>query len=324
MDVKPIPVSIITGFLGSGKTTLLNQIIAKYSNKRIVIIENEFGEINVDKELISNIAKGDVFELTNGCICCSIQNELETTLNSLILSNTHYDHLIIETTGIADPGDIIKIFLSGKRVQRYFTLDSVICVVDALYFNEQYEKNIEVERQLAHSNIILLNKIDLIKKELLEELSFRLSMNGDNKVFPVIKCDIQEIEVLDKFFFSKESINQDIVNYKHVKPYFGIRNKHHIKSALFSFERNFKSKLFEFWLEQFLHVNNDLILRVKGIISIPESDKKIIVQAVKESITIYEGEYWGEEPRMSQLIFIGSQIKESDIQEALEVLLDVK
>lgn len=316
--MKKIPVCIITGFLGSGKTSLLNNIIKKNSSKKIVIIENEFGEKNIDKDLITTSAGNSVYELTNGCICCSIKNELGTTLNSLILSQKPYDLLIIETTGIADPGDIVKTFIAGERVQRYFELDTVICVVDAKNYNSQKKENPEVDKQMLFANSILINKADLVDKNKLVALRNELKAEYEGNIFTVQHAGIDELDLIGQKHFSPDFIKKEVTTFKNLQ--LNLPHKHNISSILIRLDGSFKTALFSLWIEQFLQLNSS-IYRMKGIISVDDSDNKIVVQAVKEVIDIYEAEPWDKGQRECSLIFIGKDINREDISEALQNLL---
>ena len=153
-----IPVGIITGFLGAGKTTLLNNLIREYPDKRFAIIENEFGEIGIDSELVLNLDNSHIRELANGCICCSLNDDLAGLVLDLLRTGPPFDHLLIETTGIADPSSVVQPFFSDPDIRSSFTIDGVICLVDALHFNHFSDQQEEVFRQVAMADLILLNK----------------------------------------------------------------------------------------------------------------------------------------------------------------------
>lgn len=319
--MKRIPVTIITGFLGSGKTTLLNSILKKYSDKKIVVIENEIGATNIDSKLLQNVSKGQVFEMTNGCICCSIQSELGVALNSIILSKTDCDQLIIETTGIADPGDIIKTFFAGERVMKYFELDSVICVLDALQFSSQLEEFPEVDKQLNFSDIVLINKVDLVSPDIVREIRKNAENRMIKNIFELTFSDISNVDILGRFSFSTEKIVQEVINYQTANLNLVGKNKHSISSELFSYDRSFKSSLLYFWLEQFMHLNKNKVYRIKGIVRVIDSEKRIIIHAVKDVINFFESEDLETSNNISKLVFIGKKVERVEIDEALRSLL---
>src|SRR6187402_984934 len=154
-----IPVTILTGFLGAGKTTLLNHLIKEYPEKKLAVIENEFGEINIDSELIVSSADNNIFELSNGCICCVLNDDLVNLLYELLESKKVFNHLIIETTGMADPGAVALNFISDFGIQQKYRLDAVVALADAINLKSQLAETEEAAKQLAIADFILLNKI---------------------------------------------------------------------------------------------------------------------------------------------------------------------
>ena len=327
MGNKKIPVTILTGFLGAGKTTLLNNLINKYKNKRFAIIENEFGTINIDRKLIAQTQGSTIYELSNGCICCSLNKELGTTLNSLILSYTSYDHLIIESTGIADPGEIVQTFLAGQRVQRYFELDSLICVVDAINVLQQLNENEETRKQAALADTLLLNKsegidpqnTDLIKKEL-------KAINPDARVFSTSFSTIDQFQLLDVFAFSPQKLEKEFTAFdfsfaKLILP--TNANNHQILSHSFSIPGGFELSKFSTWLKAFLLFNANRVYRVKGIINVHNDNRKYIIQGVNTALNVDQGSHWEEhEERCNKLVFIGKNIEKTELEKSLLQLIN--
>jgi len=325
MKIKKIPVTIITGFLGSGKTTLLNNLLEKYKNKRFAIIENEFGDINIDRSLISKTEGSTIYELSNGCICCTLNKELGTTLNSLILSYASYDHLIIESTGIADPGDIVQTFLSGKRVQRYYELDSVICVIDALNVLLQLKENEETRKQAALADTILINKSDCIDHQKTELIRKELAaINSSARIYSTTYTNINDYQLLEVFAFAPRKLEKEFsaIDFSKVKPAFENGNGHNITSHSFYFKGGFEFSKFSFWMESFLLFNTNRIYRVKGIINLHNNNRKYIVQGVNASLSLSQGSEWDtNEERCSKLVFIGKNLGKEELKENLITLL---
>ncbi|TLX77033.1 GTP-binding protein [Labilibacter sediminis] len=314
MENKVIPVTIITGFLGSGKTTLLNNLLRRYSQLKILIIENEVGEINIDRDIISKGKNANVYELTNGCICCSLNKELGTVLNSIILSKTDYDYLLIEATGIADPGEIIQMF-NGERVQRYFRLDGVITLADGHLINDQLPQHFEVRSQINHANHILVNKTDLVDKNKLQEITDTLkSINPFAKINLCSFCNTDHIELLNLHAYHPDTIEKSIINFNSL--YFA--KSHELQSASLTLNGDFQMEDISEWLETYLQSHTKNILRIKGVLSIKGMKHKIILQSVANDFQIYQGDEWTqEEIRISRLVFIGKKIDEEQIQEEL-------
>ncbi|MBK8808117.1 MAG: GTP-binding protein [Bacteroidales bacterium] len=320
MKSKSISVTIITGFLGSGKTTLLNNIIATYNDKKIIVIENEFGETNIDKKLISNVDSSKIIELTNGCICCSVKNELGTVLNSLIISGTECDALIIETTGIADPGSIIKMFLGGDRVNRYFKLDSVICLIDAKNFLNSYKEYKEAQLQLIHSDLFIINKIDLVNDNELHKIESILKEFNKKELCKTNFAKVDGIEILERNVYSKSKLSNELILYS--EPVAVEKNHSQAFETIHvSYKQNFKKRLFLFWIEQFIHLNSNNIPRIKGVVYFAESDKQYVLQCVNDSFQLYETDSYKESDALSEIVFIGRDINNQLINEALESLI---
>jgi G3E family GTPase len=183
MAEKKIPVTVLTGFLGSGKTTLLNHILTANHGRRIAVIENEFGEVGIDQELVVR-AEEEIFEMNNGCICCTVRGDLIRILGNLIKRREAFDHILIETTGMADPGPVAQTFFVDEEMQRHLSLDGIVTIVDAKHVWEHLDSSEEVREQIAFADCILINKIDLATPLQIEELQSRIKkMNGVAKQY---------------------------------------------------------------------------------------------------------------------------------------------
>jgi len=327
-----IPVTIITGFLGAGKTTLLNNLIREYPNKKFAIIENEFGEIGLDSDLIVNIDKGNICELANGCICCSLNDDLAELLKDLLNSGKPFDQLLVETTGVADPATVIQTFFSDYEVKSSFVMDSVICLADAIHFEASVKEQEEVLRQIAIADLVLLNKAQDQEKKILEELykSIR-SINPQCEIQETSYADITGSNILDRNTYRTDQIQSFTLDAtgsdattdsgSSLKAGSNTR-KHSISSFGLTFPGAFDLEKFSWWIEYFLYINQSSVFRVKGILNFHGNPHKMILQSVRSSYLLEDGDYWeAVGDRENRMVFIGKNMSYIDIREALESLM---
>ena len=197
-----VPVTILTGFLGSGKTTLLNRILSEQHGKRIAVIENEFGEVGIDQALVIN-AEEEIFEMANGCICCTVRGDLIRVLGNLMKRRDKFDYVVVETTGLADPGPVAQTFFMDDEISSEFSLDGIITLVDTFHINQQLGRSNESTEQIAFADVVVLNKTDLVKDSELDNLEARL--REMNKMAKFIRSEMANVpinSVLDKSAFN--------------------------------------------------------------------------------------------------------------------------
>ncbi len=192
-----IPVTVLTGFLGSGKTTLLNRILSEHHGKRIAVIENEFGEVGVDQELVIT-ADEEIFEMNNGCICCTVRGDLIRILGNLVKRRDKFDYVLIETTGLADPGPVAQTFFMDDDMKENFRLDGIVTLVDMKHIWQHIEESDEAKEQIAFADVLILNKTDLVPEEVIDRLEDRIhTMNAVAKVYRAQDAKIDLAKVLD-------------------------------------------------------------------------------------------------------------------------------
>lgn len=321
MDKKnKIPVTILTGFLGSGKTSLLNQIIQSQTEKRFAIIENEVGAVNLDSEFIIG-AEEDIFQITDGCLCCSLNIELAKLLNELVKRRKEFDHLIIETTGIADPSGVAAVFVSDLNVQEHFQLDGILCVVDALHIEELLtSKETEAARQISFADVLIFNKIDLVESTELVKIKQQLkaihpfattleaTLNAKN-----VQIDVNKILNI-KAFEAKQ------VEVKTQSTKFALAHQHgNITAQTYQYTQPFDFLKFRHFIQVLLHFQSMRIYRMKGILNIEGHQHKIIFQSVQQQVVFTKGSKWqSSEIRKTTLVVIGNGLSKMAFDKKLK------
>ncbi len=320
--MSKIPVTVITGFLGSGKTSLLNHLVSNYPDKKFAIIENEFGEINIDSELVANVKNEDIFELSNGCICCSLNDELYVVLQNLIKSDHQFNHLLIETTGIADPGGILASFITDPFIKKEFELDAVICMVDAANASNILETEIVLTKQIAIADKILVNKVDIAGREKTDAL--RIELEKINRFAQIEECLFgkpDDMNLLCSFSYDPAKIYQFVLGIE-ANPSTKNQITHGIENMCYTSTIPMDQMKLAMWLDAFLTFNQESIYRIKGILHLEGLDKRIILQSVHTQIQATVGKTWEKnEIKESKIVIIGKNLNRKVITSNLDELL---
>ena len=346
-----IPATILTGFLGSGKTTLLKRVLTEAHGQKIAVIENEFGEENIDNDILVADTNEQIIQMSNGCICCTIREDLRATLQDLAQKKRkgelNFDRVVIETTGLADPGPVAQTFFMDDEIAESFLLDSILTLVDAKHAAQQLNDRQEARRQVGFADQIFISKADLVSKDELEALMHRLRhMNprAPQKVVHFGEVALSEVFDLRGFNLNaKLDIDPDFLkdeerdhsyhdpaddahcdhpSHAH-DPASGAGHHHHhdddVKSFVFRSDRAFDPAKLEDFLGAIVNIYGPRMLRYKGVLNMNGTDRKVIFQGVHQLMGSDLGPKWADgETKTSKMVFIGIDLPKDILLQGLE------
>jgi len=340
-----IPATILTGFLGSGKTTLLKRVLSEAHGQKIAIIENEFGEENIDNDILVSETKEQIVQMSNGCICCTIREDLRATLQLLAAKKRKglldFDRVVIETTGLADPGPVAQTFFMDDEIAESFLLDSILTLVDAKHADKQLDDRQEARRQVGFADQIFISKTDLVSKGEVEALVHRLKhMNPRAPQTQVHFGDVPIKNVFDLRGFNlnaKLDIDPDFLkeddhehghdhdhDHDHEHGEHCDHPHHHahdddVKSFVFRSERPFDPLKLEDFLGAIVNIYGPRMLRYKGVLNMKGTERKVIFQGVHQLMGSDLGPEWADgEQRLSKMVFIGIDLPRDIFLQGLE------
>ena len=343
-----IPATILTGFLGSGKTTLLKRVLTEAHGQKIAVIENEFGEENIDNEILVQDSKEQIIQLNNGCVCCTIREDLRTTLADLAekkrKGEIDFDRVVIETTGLADPGPVAQTFFMDDEIAETYLLDSILTLVDAKHGDQQLDDRQEARRQVGFADQIFISKTDLVDDGTVEALIHRVKHM--NPRAPQTKVHFGEVPIKDVFDLkgfnlnAKLDIDPDFLkeeehghghdhdhDHDHEHGEHCDHPHHHahdddVKSFVFRADKAFDARKLEDFLGAIVQVYGPKMLRYKGVLNMKGSDRKVIFQGVHQLMGSDLGPKWAPgEKKGSKMVFIGIDLPQDILKQGLEQCL---
>ncbi len=344
-----IPATILTGFLGSGKTTLLKRVLQEAHGQKIAVIENEFGEENIDSDILVSDTTEQIIQMSNGCICCTIREDLRATLRDLAEKKRKglldFERVVIETTGVADPGPVAQTFFMDDEVAESYLLDSILTLVDAKHAAQQLNDRQEARRQVGFADQIFISKADLVSADDLAALQHRLKhMNprapqravhfgevGLNEVFDLRGFNLNSKLDIDPDFLKEEAHEHhdhapgehcDHPSHQHGHEAAHGHHHHHdddVKSFVFKSERAFDPAKLEDFLGAMVNVYGPRMLRYKGVLYMKGTERKVIFQGVHQLMGSDLGPQWADnELRCSKMVFIGIDLPKDILLQGLE------
>jgi G3E family GTPase len=318
--IPPTPVTVLTGYLGAGKTTLLNRILTEPHGRKYAVIVNEFGEVGIDNDLIVDTEE-DVFEMNNGCICCTVRGDLIRIIEMLMRRRDRFDGILIETTGLADPAPVAQTFFVDDDVRAKTRLDSIITVVDARHFIGEIDHAHEAQEQVAFADMLIINKTDLVSEQDLAAVESRVRrINPTASILRSERCDIDIASLLDRKAF-------DLGRVLEVEPGFldeehGHEHDDHVTSFSIVERAPLDAEKFFPWMQATIQNFGVDILRMKGIVSFAGDAERYVVQGVH---MLLEGDHqrpWKvDEERVTRLVFIGRDLPKAAITDGFRKCL---
>jgi G3E family GTPase len=310
-----IPVTVLTGFLGSGKTTLLNRILTEKHGKRIAVIENEFGEVGIDNDLVVK-SDEEIFEMNNGCICCTVRGDLIRILGNLMRRKNRFDYVLIETTGLADPAPVLQTFFVDDEMKQNARIDGLVTVVDAKHVLLHLDEAPECKEQVAFADVILLNKVDLVTGEEVEALEKRIrSINRAARVHRTTQAQVDIERLLDIRAFDLERALE-------IDPLLLSDSAHQhdatVSSVGIELPGDADPKKLQRWLGELLREKGADIFRMKGVLSVRGDSRQLVFQGVHMLFDNAPGNIWGGAPRVNRMVFIGRNLDRAALNEGFK------
>jgi G3E family GTPase len=305
-----VPVTLISGFLGAGKTTLVNHLITSRPKHRFVVVENEYGDVGIDGSMLS-LPSDQLFELNDGCVCCTVQHELVEVLHGLIPRLTEIDHILIETTGLAEPGPVLRIFEQGP-LRESLILDAVVTVVDGTHIDASMHEVHACKEQIAYADVLMVNKADLLEPDQLAAVE--TTLKAINPVASILRTEHSRARPEDVLQVGgRLPAALDHAHHHH----------HHshddeIGCAVVESHGDIDASALDRWLSQLVYRKDQTLLRIKGVLSIPSDPRRFILNGVRDVVDVQPASAWDNDQRFNRIVLIGRHLDAPQLQKQFE------
>ena len=315
-----VPVTVLTGFLGAGKTTLVNRILTENHGKRIAVVENEYNELSIDRDLVVSEAE-EIIEMNNGCLCCLVRGDLIHALRELLQRRDKFDYILIETSGLTDPGPVAQTFVVDEYLKEKVSIDGIVTIVDAKHVWQHIDERQELKEQIGFADVVLLNKTDLVTEAELDKLETRIkSINALAKTHRTKNSAAKMDDILDIGAFDLERILSTHPNLL-TSEEDECEIAEGISSVGIAFPGDLDGEKMEEWAHELGHEKGEDIFRLKGVLSFKGVPDRVVFQGVHAIMDGQTDRPWGSDQRFNKVVFIGRNLDKSELESGLRACL---
>lgn len=313
------PVTIVTGFLGSGKTTLVNRLLQEQHGMKLAVVLNEIGEVNLDSELVMQSLGEDLKIMNNGCVCCTVRDDLSRIARDLVTRGVDFDALVIETTGMADPSPVAQTFFMDESLQEHYFLDAIVTVVDAKHIERNLAELRETQDQIGFADVVLLNKSDLVAPAVLDDVERKVkTMNGMARIFRTERSNVPLGEILGIGAFNLDA--RRALDPSLLEEYHAHSHDDEIQSIYIEESRPLDIERLNRFMSLIVSELGSQVLRAKGVVNIKGEDNRIVFQGVHMTMGSAPDRPWApDEPRKTQMVFIGRHLPRDVLEEGVRL-----
>ena len=315
-----VPVTVLTAFLGAGKTTLVNRILTENHGKRIAVVENEYNELSIDRDLVVSEAE-EIIEMNNGCLCCLVRGDLIHALRELLQRRDKFDYILIETSGLTDPGPVAQTFVVDEYLKEKVSIDGIVTIVDAKHVWQHIDERQELKEQIGFADVVLLNKTDLVTEAELDKLETRIkSINALAKTHRTKNSAAKMDDILDIGAFDLERILSTHPNLL-TSEEDECEIAEGISSVGIAFPGDLDGEKMEEWAHELGHEKGEDIFRLKGVLSFKGVPDRVVFQGVHAIMDGQTDRPWGSDQRFNKVVFIGRNLDKSELESGLRACL---